>query len=209
MTSAFAFARAFWRDERGATLVEFALVCIPFLLIIFAGFDLGHRSYVDSVMQGALNNAARKAAVEDPSLGGTGTVEEKIAARILAQVQPIAPNATITVTQSNFFEFSGVGNPEKITWDKYSDGTYDESDGDCFQDLNENGIYDTNPSRTGRGGADDVAMYQAVLVMDELIPLQAFLGGSSTVTITADAAVRNQPWGVQKTPPVICGTPAP
>ena len=196
-------------DEDGVTLVEFALIAVPLLLILFAGFDLAHRSYVDSVMQGALNIAAREASVEDPALSGTGTMEQRVADRIKAQVQPIAPNAKIVVTQKNYFEFSGVGNPEKITRDNDGDGTYDQTDGDCFEDLNANGAYDTDTGRSGRGGADDVVLYNAVLTMDEIVPLQSFLGGSDKVTVTADVAIRNQPWGTQAQPPVICGVIVP
>ena len=199
--------RALARDERGVTLVEFALVSIPLLIILFAGFGVAHRLYVDSVLQGALTDAARRATVEDPTLTGTAglTIEERVAEMVTDQVSPIAPGATITVTQENFYEFSGIGNPEKIVTDNDGDGVYDDTDGDCFEDLNENGSYDTDTGRTGRGGANDVAFYQATLTMDELFPTSLFIGGSDQLTITADVAIRNQPWGVQATPPVICG----
>lgn len=206
MIGALSLPRALWRDERGVTIVEFALVSIPLLLIIFAGFDFGHRSYVDSVLQGALDDAARQAAVENPGISGTGpTVEARVAELILKQVQPIAPQATVNVTQTNYFDFAGIGNPEKLVRDNDSDGVYDDADGDCFEDLNENGLYDVNAARTGRGGANDVVMYKAVLTMDEIIPLQGFIDGSSVVTVTAETAIRNQPWDDQAAPPVVCG----
>ena len=189
------------------TIVEFAFVAPPLILILVGGLDFAHRSYVHSVMQGALNDAARRASVEDPSVGGTGTIEERVAAMITEQVDTIAPSAILKVEQSNYFDFSGIGNPEKIVKDVDKDGTFDEDDGDCFSDLNENGEFDLDTGREGRGGANDVVFYEATLTMNAILPLKAFIGGDSTYTLKADTAIRNQPWETQATPPTVCGTP--
>ncbi|WP_271078600.1 TadE/TadG family type IV pilus assembly protein [Aurantiacibacter sp. MUD61] len=203
--------RTLGRDEEGVTIVEFAMVAPALILILLAGFDFGHRAYVTSVLQGALTDAARQASVENPNVSGSGTtLEERVENAIIAQVGQIAtPGYTLDVTQSNFYEFSGIGNPEKIVRDNDSDGVYDEDDGDCFSDLNENGQYDTDTGRQGRGGANDVVFYEATLQMDAIVPLANFIGGSAQHTILVDTAIRNQPWGTQATPPTICGTVAP
>ena len=62
MSRTFALIRKLRADERGATIVEFALVAMPLCVLVMGGFDLGHQSYIRSVMQGALNDAARRAA---------------------------------------------------------------------------------------------------------------------------------------------------
>ena len=85
-----------------------------------------------------------------------------------------------TVTQSNYYDFVGIGNPEKIVSDVDSDGTYDEDDGDCFEDRNANGTFDLDAGRTGRGGANDVVFYEASLSMKALTPLRSFVGGDDT-----------------------------
>ena len=203
-----AYFRRLGQDDRGVTIVEFAFVAPILIMILVAGLDFAHRSYVHSVMQGALNDAARRASVEDPSVGGTGTIEERVAALVTEQVDTIAPSATLLVTQSNYFDFSGIGNPEKIVKDVDADGAYDEDDGDCFSDLNENGEFDLDTGREGRGGANDVVFYEATLTMDAILPLKAFIGGSSTYVLKANTAIRNQPWETQSTPPTVCGTPA-
>ncbi|ANU07080.1 TadE/TadG family type IV pilus assembly protein [Paraurantiacibacter namhicola] len=197
-------------DCAGATIVEFALIAMPLMLILIGGFDLAHQSYVRSVMQGALTDAARQAAVENPALSGTsGTVEERVANLVKGQILPIAPGATITVTQSNYYDFAGIGNPEKLVKDEDGDGVYDETDGDCFSDLDEDGVHDQDTGRTGIGGANDVVQYQATLTMDRLVPLHHFVGGSEKYHLKADTAIRNQPWDTQKTPPTVCGTKTP
>ena len=201
------FLKRFAGDESGVTIVEFAFVAPPLVLMLVGGLDFAHRSYVHSVMQGALNDAARRASVENPSVGGTGTIEERVAALVTAQTEPVAPSATLVVTQSNYFDFSGIGNPEKIVKDIDEDGTYDEDDGDCFSDLNDNGDFDLDTGREGRGGANDVVFYEATMTMDALLPLYAMLGGSNVYTLKAETAIRNQPWEPQATPPVVCGTP--
>lgn len=196
-------------DRSGVTAVEFALVAPVLLLMLIGGFDLAHQSYVRAVMQGALNDAARRAAVEDPQFNAAGdTLEERVAALVRNQVAPTAPGASLVVSQSNFFEFSGIGNPEKLMTDVDGDGAYDESDGDCFADLNENGAYDIDGGRDGIGGANDVVFYQATLTMPRLVPLHAFLNVSDSYELRAETAIRNQPYSTQATPPIVCGAPA-
>lgn len=200
------FARRLLLESRGVTVVEFAIVSPVLMLMLVGGFDLAHQSYIRSVMQGALNDAARKAAVEDPEFIAAGdTLEERVAALVTRQVEPVAPGAEIAVTQSNYFDFSGIGNPEKLMTDVDGDGQYDETDGDCFADLNENGEYDMDTGRSGIGGANDVVFYQATLTMPRLVPLHGFLGVADEYALSAETAIRNQPYAVQKMPPVVCG----
>ena len=131
-------------DERGATIVEFAFVVGPMLLLLMGGLELGYNSYVRSTMQGALNDAARTAAVEFPIINVPGsTVEEQVENLIEETVKHVAPNASITVTQKSYFEFSAIGNPEKLMTDNNGNGQFDADDNDCWEDANGNGSYDT------------------------------------------------------------------
>ena len=61
------------RDQRGATIIEFAIISGPMLLLLMGGLELGYDSYVRSTMQGALNDAARTAAVEFPIINVPGS----------------------------------------------------------------------------------------------------------------------------------------
>jgi len=195
------------RDGRGVTSLEFALVALPLCIMIMGGFDLGHQAYIRSVLQGALTDAARRASVQNPQFNASGnTTEDQVKATILQQLQAITPNATITVSESNFYDFSNIGNPEKLMTDVNGNGKYDAADGDCFSDLNENGKYDSDSSRNGIGGANDVVFYKANIVMPRLLPVAQLLGFSPDYRMTVETAIRNQPYGTQKTPPIVCGS---
>lgn len=195
-------------DEGGATIVEFALVAGPMILLLIGGLDLGYQSYVRSVMQGALNDAARKAAVQEPEFGSEGTtIEEQVENNIRDMVGTVALNSTITVTQRSFFEFSEIGNPEKLMTDVNGNGQFDEDDGDCWEDANGNEEYDTDGGREGRGGSNEVVFYTANVSMPRLLPLEVFINVSPNVNMTIEAAVRTQPYGNTPTPAVICAEP--
>jgi Flp pilus assembly protein TadG len=205
--SAATFIRSLAGDRRGVTAVEFAIVALPLSMLLMGGFDLGHQAYIRSVMQGALTDAARRASVQDPELAASGsTTEEQVTNSIKDQLAAITPGATITVTESNFYDFSGIGNPEKLMTDVNANGEYDAADNDCFSDLNENGKYDSDTGRDGIGGANDVAFYKADIDMPRLLPVARLMGFSPNYRMSVATAVRNQPYGTQKTPPVVCGS---
>ncbi|WFL76641.1 pilus assembly protein [Altererythrobacter arenosus] len=196
------------RDEGGATVVEFALVALPMILLLVGGLDLGYQSYARSVMQGALNDAARKASVQNPEFDSEGdTIEEQVENEIRDLVGTVALDAEIKVTQKSFFEFSDIGNPEKLMTDVNRNGQFDEEDGDCWEDANDNGEYDTDAGTEGRGGSNDVVFYSAEIAMPRLLPLDSLIDVPSTIEMTLESAVRNQPYGNQPTPPVICAVP--
>ncbi|MBO6769665.1 MAG: pilus assembly protein [Erythrobacter sp.] len=193
-------------EERGATIIEFAMISGPMLLLLMGGLELGYNSYVRATMQGALNDAARTAAVEFPIINVPGsTVEEQVENLIKETVEHVAPNATITVTQKSYFDFSDIGNPEKLMTDHNGNGQFDAADGDCYEDANGNGNYDTDAGKTGNGGADDVVLYTANISAPRILPLDGFLPGvGSTIDYTLETAVRNQPYDQQATAAVVC-----
>ena len=43
--------RRLQRDQRGATIIEFAIISGPMLLLLMGGLELGYDSYVRSTMQ--------------------------------------------------------------------------------------------------------------------------------------------------------------
>jgi Flp pilus assembly protein TadG len=200
------FIRRLRADRRGVTVVEFGILAMPLSMLLMGGIDLGHQAYIRAVMQGALTDAARRASVQNPDMAASGaTTEEQVTNSIKDQLAAITPGATITVTESNFFDFSGIGNPEKLMTDVNGNGEYDAADDDCFSDLNENGKYDSDTGRNGVGGANDVAFYQANIDMPRLLPVAKLLGFPANYQMSVATAIRNQPYGTQKTPPVVCG----
>jgi Flp pilus assembly pilin Flp len=186
---AFSFRRL-RRDEGGATIVEFAMV-LPVLCVLLMGtLDLGYRSYVTSVIQGALHEAARMGTV-----GGVPTAT--IQTHIHDRLQSFMHSATITTTTRSYSEFSGVKVPETITQDTAPIGTYNA--GDCFQDYNGNGHFDLDRGRTGMGGSEDVVYFEVTFSYPRILPLGHFLGWSDNVTIRQNTLLRNQPYAGRST----------
>ena len=46
-------------DERGAYMIEFAMVMPTFLLLMMGAFDIGMQMYAKAVLSGAVEQAAR------------------------------------------------------------------------------------------------------------------------------------------------------
>jgi Flp pilus assembly protein TadG len=65
-----AFFRALARDRRGHSAVEFALVCLPFLLFLFGIIAVGQAVWLQNALDASVAEAARCASV-NPTLCGT------------------------------------------------------------------------------------------------------------------------------------------
>lgn len=192
-----ALARRLRDDERGAYVVELALVLPLMVVVMFVVFDFGYRMYLGSVVEGTLHRAARRG-----TIGAQTTAQ--IDAYINDQLKAFSKRATVRIEKQNYYQFSGVGKPEKITSDTAPIGTYNI--GDCFEDLNGNGSYDSSLGRTGLGGSDDIVYYKVIVDFPRIVPLYKFLGFAATETVTANTILRNQPYASQTIPTIKCPT---
>ena len=183
-------------DNRGATLVEFGIIALPLCLVIMGIADLGYQSYLNAVTKGVLDRAARAASVGSMSSTQIDTFINQQMAAIISK------KATISTVKKSYYNFSRIGKPEKILTDTAPIGTYNS--GDCFEDANNNGTYDTDTGAGGLGSADDIVYYQVTVSMPRLFPMAKLLGWSDTQSSTSSAIIRNQPWANQATPPTVC-----
>jgi len=173
------------RDKRGNAIIEFALVALPMSLMILPPIDIGYRMYAQAVLQGVLVRASR--------LSTTGNyTNNDIDAIVNRELTEFKRGATVTITRTNYQNFSGVGKPEKITSDTAPIGTYNV--GDCYNDTNGNNVWDADGGKSGQGGADDVVYFTVTLTFPRIIPLTGLLGFPSNETIKSSAVVRNQPY---------------
>lgn len=196
MTARFKPVRSLARDARGATLVEFGFVALPLCLVIMGIADMGYQSYLNAVTKGVLDRAARAASVGALTSSQIDSfVDQEMAAVVSKQ-------ATISKVKKSYYNFSRIGKPEKILTDTSPIGTYNL--GDCFEDVNNNGTYDTDTGATGLGSADDVVFYQVTVSMPRLFPIAKLLGWPANQTATSSVIIRNQPWANQATPPKVC-----
>ncbi|SNS82398.1 TadE-like protein [Sphingomonas laterariae] len=182
-------------DRRGIAAVEFALVALPLCGIILALFDFGYRMYLGSVIEGTLHRAARNSAI------GNLTAQQ-VDDYIDSQLESFSNTATIEIEKKSYYEYSGIGKPEKIKQDTDPLGEYNV--GDCYEDLNGNGIYDSVAGRTGLGGSDDIVYYKVTATYNQLMPLTKIFGFSSVATVSRSTVLRNQPFAAQTIPTVKC-----
>lgn len=186
-------------DERGNTIIEFAIVAPVMALTMMGLGDLLHQSYAQSVLDGAIQKAGR-----DSSIQGGGEKTTQLDEKVMAMVRRVANDSTYTSTRRNETTFTRVG-PEAFTDLAPYNGIRDP--GECFDDVNNNGVWDSNPGKTGQGGASDVTIYRIEVTYRRPFPVWSFLGQPNTQTIAAQTILKNQPYASQataSTPPRVC-----
>ncbi|WP_066716577.1 TadE/TadG family type IV pilus assembly protein [Sphingomonas pituitosa] len=181
--------QALEQDESGATLVEFAIL-LPVLLGLLMGLmDLCYQAYVQAVLEGAVQKAARDATIE---AANTTTIDD----RVIAAVRQVAGKATVTPSRLFYASFSVI-KPEDFI-DGNGNGRYDP--GECFTDINGNGQWDMDPGRAGQGGASDVTVYKVRASYTRIFPVARLIGLSNNVVLTAATRFKNQPYATQSIP---------
>jgi Flp pilus assembly protein TadG len=184
-------------NRRGATIIEFAIVAPVMLMLMMGLGDLLYQVYAKSILNGAVQKAARDAAIQ-----GGADETAAIDASVIAQVQGMAPKATYTSTRTSYTNFTDVA-PEPFT-DTNGNGVRDP--GECYTDINGNKQWDADPGIAGQGGANDVTLYTMTVTYPRLFPVAGLLGWPSTATIIAQTLLKNQPYATQTvtTPVTIC-----
>lgn len=176
--------------RKGATLVEFGFVAPVLILTVMGIFDVGYKMYTTSILQGAIQKAARDSTLEDGTSKGTA-----IDNRVKAIFQDVSPSATYEFERQSYTNFSDVGMPEDFT-DQNNDGEC--STGEPYEDANGNGSWDADQGAAGNGGARDAVLYTVRASYDRLFPMAGLIGLPETETIEASTVLRNQPYGEQE-----------
>ncbi len=97
--------------QTGAVAAEFALVLIPFLLVLFGIIDFGHFFWTDHVVTEAAREGARWAILNEPSNAEVqGAITQKMADGGISATPTISisgrtPRQAVTVTVTVPFEF--------------------------------------------------------------------------------------------------------
>lgn len=177
-------------DTKGATLTEFGLISPVLFMMIIGLFDLSHVIYTTSLVNGAMQSAAR-----DMTIEGAIVREAQIDERVIAQVRSVVPStATITLEKLYYDDFSDVGRPEDFT-DTNNDGIC--NNGEVYVDTNGNGSWDANRGAGGIGGARDVVLYTVNVSYPRLFPIYKMIGISQNATVQGSTVLRNQPFDEQ------------
>lgn len=190
-------ARAFLRrlrdDQSGAYVVELAVVAPVFLILSMGALDLGHTLYTKSVLEGAVQKAARDSALEDATDTAQQTAIDDVLKTSVKQIQPLA---TVTVTRRTFKDFSTA---KTSHLEIFTDGNGNNKcdNGETYVDSNNNNVWDTDSGTDGQGGAKDVTVYTATMTYKRLFPVSGLIGMNPNVTMSAKAVLANQPYSDQ------------
>lgn len=191
------FPRSLRQDQKGATLVEFALVLTPLLISIMGLLELGYQAYVEALLQGALQTAARDASIASKT-------PTQIQEQVYQALNPLVRRENVTTTVRSYYNYSRIGKPEKLVTDYNGNGRYDA--GDCFEDANDNNAYDTAASagRQSGGNADEIVAYTIEVSYPRILPTARLVGLSDNGTASGTTMLRNQPFARNVTIRTVC-----
>lgn len=186
----FQLLRRLRQQNEGAAAVEFALIAPMLIMVIMGMFDVGYTLYANVTLQGAVQQAARKATVESGQ--STWSLMDNAVRR---QVGLVVPNANVTFNRKAYSNFSNVGMPEDFT-DVNGNGQCNA--GEPFEDANGNGIWDQDRGANGMGGARDAVLYTVTVTYRRPFPMATLIGLPRDVTSVAKTVLRNQPYDSQR-----------
>ena len=176
-------------DDRGAYLIELALITPVFLMLMMGTFDLGFQMYAKATLSGAVEAAARSNTLET-NIGNTNSID----AAVTAKMQQVAKYGSLTFSRQSYADYKSVGAPEDFT---DSNGNGVRNPGECYQDINNNAMWDSDRGNNGQGGASDVVLYRVNFTFNRLFPLWNMLGEPQSKTISMATTLRNQPYSNQ------------
>jgi len=178
------------QDRRGAAAIEFAIVAPVLIISLMGVFDLGYNMYTDTLLQGAVQKAARDSTIE-----GANGEAAVLDGSVTAMVHHIAPQATLQFDRSAYSSFDDVRQPEDFN-DVDGDGTCNNNE--PFEDANGNGVWDADRGTAGFGGARDAVLYTVTIDYPRPFPVAKLIGQSGTFRMKAATVLRNQPYGLQQ-----------
>ena len=174
-------------DTRGVAAVEFALIAPVFLLLLLGSFNIGQMVYGRALLGGAVEKAARSAALETANTSSADAMVKKTVQRIL-------PGAVITSTRTSYYDFNDINRPEK--WND-SNGSGDCDNNESYTDENRNGQWDEDVGSDGNGGANDVVLYTVTAEYTPAFVVPLAPDSWNATTISASAVRKNQPFSLQ------------
>ena len=175
--------------ERGAALVEFALIAPVLVMMLLGLFEVGYNLYIRTQLQGAVQQSARSSSIE-----AAFDREAGIDAAVTAAVRKIHKDADVSFDRQSYATFSDVAQPEDFD-DVNNDGIC--NDGERFEDANGNGMWDPDRGKTGFGGARDVVLYTVSISYPRAFGVAQLLNFGDTVEFDATTVLRNQPYDSQ------------
>lgn len=188
--------KALREDQRGTTILEFGLIAPSLIIMLMGAFDVGHTLYMQSVLQGAVQKAARDGTLQQ-SAGSDDAARYAIDTIVRHQVKTLQNQASVTITRRFYRTFSDAA---AATAETFTDTDHDGicNHGEPFVDRNNNGVRDTDGADSvDHAGARDNVVYSVSMSYPRMFPIDKLIGGSGTTKLTATTVLANQPYGNQ------------
>lgn len=198
--------RCMGQNEDGATLLEFGVIAPVFLFMLLGTFEIGYGIYMRSALNGAIQQAARDATLQQASDPESRRQTDNEVRAILKKVNKSLEDSDIKIVRKNYIDYSNVERMEDYE-DENDNGTCDN--GEEYVDENGNDKWGT-VGRAGNGGARDAVLYSITVSYDSVFPLGTFVrdaknpdaaftlkGLTSRRTLRAETLLKNQPFGDQ------------
>lgn len=202
------------KDDNGTTVVEFAVISVPLLMMVFGAIDFGYQLFVRSIMQAATETAARSTTIlDDTTVGNAATIETKMKTDI---EKSLPKAATVTVTKGSYYKFGTINTMEPLTLDRNNNGVLDgkvdtdndgvPDSGDCWTDYDDDDERNiVTDGKDGVGTADDLVRYTVVVTYTRLLPIWKMIPNmSDTVSMSTSTIVKRQPYKAQSSPKTKC-----
>jgi Flp pilus assembly protein TadG len=167
--------RRFIRDRRGVAAVEFALVAMPFVFMLFAVLELALFFWVSTSVENAMNEAARRIRTGEVQNAGTGKAGFKadVCDRMIWLKSQCLSNLSLDVR------------------------TFEQFDDITQSDPVQNGQIDDAGMQFTPGGPEDIVLVRAFMKWKMITPFMQSMervdGGYAVAE--AAAAFRNEPYG--------------
>jgi Flp pilus assembly protein TadG len=175
--------RRFARADDGAAAVEFAFVAIPFLILVFAIFELGLVFLVSLTLENGLAIVDRKIRTGD--LQNNGVTASSYHAAVCREMSWLGAgcDTALTVDVRVMPSFANTANPPAPN-----------PDAPCFDP----------------GGPDSIVLVRAYYRWPVITPFlgDAVAGGGGDRKVTSAALFKNEPYSDTPAPAVVCPPPA-
>jgi Flp pilus assembly pilin Flp len=181
-------------DERGATIIEFAMVAPIMCMLLLGGFDVSHMLYTRAQLQGIVQKTARDGTLESDA---TEAASDALDAKVKKQALALQNDAKLEFKRRYYRNFTEAAAAKPEPWtDTNKNGTCDA--GEPYQDNNLNSAWDKDGGNSGQGGAKDAVVYTVDMTFKRMFPIYKVVGGSDMATVSATTVLRNQPYDNQQ-----------
>lgn len=178
---------AAWREEAGASAVEFALILPVLLLFTLGSIESAVVLFIRSSMESAVLEASRYGITGgEDGMSRADRVMQIVEERTYGLLDP----DKIRLETLVYKDFDDIGKPEPFV-DANGSGFYEA--GESFTDVNGNGKWDADMGKSDLGGENAVVVYRLTYAWGIVTPMLRRIMGDS-VTNQSTIAVRNEPF---------------